>query len=103
MSGRGGAYSEMCWHKQDGGSVLGMGSIQQAGDGGGTKSRTGLPTGLKEKEVNGPWARSRRSLAGLKTSSGLKEDLKRLKNEAHTTTYGAASLGGEYGPVLYGL
>ena len=80
-----------------------MGTIQQAGDGGGTKARAGLLPRLKEKEFNGPRARSRRSPDGLKTRSGLKEDLKRLKNEAHITTYGAASLGGEYGLVLYGM
>ena len=80
-----------------------MGPIQQAGNGGGTKVRAGLLSGLKEKEFNGPRARSRRSPDGLKTRSGLKEDLKRLKNGAHITTYEAASLGGEYGPVLYGM
>ena len=103
MRGRGGAYSEICWNKQDGLSVLGMGPIQQAGNGGGTNARAGFLPGLKEKEFNGPRARSRRSPDGLKTRSGLKEGLKRQKEGAHITTYGASSLGGESGPVLYGM
>ena len=100
MSGRGGAYSEMCWHKKDGRSGMGMGSVQLAGDGGGTRFRTSLLPGQKEREINGPWARSRRSPTGLKSSSGLKEDFKRQKDEAR---FGAASLGGEHGPVLSGV
>ena len=101
MRGRGGAYPEICWNKQDGRSVLGMGSTQQAGNGGGTKARDGLLSGLKEKVFNGPRARSIRSPVGLKIRNGLKEDLKRLQNGAYITTNGAASSGGEYGPVLY--
>ena len=75
MSGRGGAYSEVCWNKQDGRSVLGMGPIQQAGNGGGTKAkaRAGFLPGLKEKEFNEPRARIRRSPYVLKTRNGLKE------------------------------
>ena len=105
MSGRGGAYSEVCWNKQDGRSVLGMGPIQQTGNSGGTKAKAwaGFLPGLKEKEFNGPKARIRRSPDVLKTRNGLKEGLKRQKDGAHISTYGAASLGGVSGPVLPGM
>ena len=103
LSGRGGPYSEMCWNKKEGSSASGRGPIQQAKKGGRTKARAGLLSGLKEKELNGPRDRNRRSSDGLKIRCGLKEELKRLKNGAHITNYEASSLGGEYGPVLFGL
>ena len=103
MRGRGGTYSEICWNKKDGLSVLGMGPIQQAGNGGRTNAWVGFLPGLKEKEFNGPRARSRRSPDGLKIRSGLKEGLKRQKEGAHITTYWAANMGSESGPVLYGM
>ena len=103
MSGRGGAYPEICWNNQERRRVLGLGSTQQAGKGGGTKARVGLLSGPKEKVLNGPRARSIRSPDGLKIRSGLKEDLKRMQNGPCITTKGAVSLGGEYGPVLYGM
>ena len=103
LSGRGGAYSETCWNKKEGSSAFGRGPIQQARKGGQTKARVGLLSGLKEKELNGPRARNRRSPDGLKIRCGLKEELKWLKNGAHLTNYEASSLGGKYGPGLFGL
>ena len=104
MSGRGGAYSEVCCNKQDGLRVLEMGPIQQAGTGGGSQARAGSLLGLKETEFHGPRTRIRRSPDVLKTGSGLKEGLKRQQVGAHKiSTYGAASLGGLSGLVLPGM
>ena len=103
MRGSGGAYPEICWNKQDGRSILGMGPTKQAENGGGTAYRDGLLSGLKENMCNGPRARSIRGPVGLKSRNGLNEDLKRLQKGAYITSKGAASSGGEFGPVLYGM
>ena len=100
LSGRGGAYSEVCWNKKEGSSASGRGPIQQDMKGGRSKVRAGLLSGLKEQELIGPRVRNISSPVGLKIRGGLQEELKRLKNGAHIT---ASSLGGEYGPDLIGL
>ena len=104
MNGRGGAYSEDCWNKQDGLRVLGVGPIQQVGTGVGSIARARFLPVLKEIEFLGPRARIRRSPDVLKTGSGLKEGLKRQQVGAHNiSTDGAASLVGLFGPDLPGM
>ena len=104
MNGRGGAYSEDCWNKQDRLRVLGVGPIQQADTGVRSIARARFLPGLKESEFPGPRARIRRSLDVLKTGSGLKEGLKRQQVGAYNiSTDGAASLVGLFGLDLPGM
>ena len=104
MNGRGGAYSEDRWNKQDGLRVLGVGPIQQAVPGVGSKARARFLPGLKEAEFPGPRARISRSSVVLKAGSGPKEGLKWQQVGAHNiSTDGAASLFGLFGPELSGM
>ena len=104
MNGRGGAYSEDCWNKQDRLRVLGVGPIQQAAPGVGSKVRARFLPGLKESEFPGSRARISRSPNVLKAGSGLKEGLKWQHVGAHKiSTNGAASLVGLIGPELPGM
>ena len=101
MNGRGGAYSEGCWNKQDGLRVLGVGPIQQVEPGVGSKERARFLPRLKESVFPGPRARISRSPDVLKAGSGLKEGLKWQQVGAHKiSTDGAASLVGLIGPEL---
>ena len=104
MDGRDGAHSEDRWNKQEGLRVLGVGPIQQAASGAGSKAWARFLPGLNEVEFPGPRAKICRSSVVLKAGSGPKEGLKWQQVGAHKiSTDGDASLVGLCGPELFGV